>query len=168
MSAMDQIREILDSNADIDAAELRLVVKNIMKARKVRTNAVQKSMQELVGNHQKVSLARLRKELKLAYAEVHKNDEEIDVEGPTSAYRKFVKEQNLLMKNEDMYKDAPQPLRMVEIGKRWQAHKLAANAASVELPANDGAGPSTSKQGKRNRNTQNTANKETAKKRPRK
>lgn len=139
MSAIDQIRAILASNPDIEIVELKDVIRTCVKTK--RTSAIQKDMRALVKDHDKTTLARLRKELKIAFAEVHKDDEESDATpAPETAYRKFVKEQTALMKEEDMWKDAPQALRMVEIGKRWKTHKqqaALAEAAGVQLPNDD-------------------------------
>lgn len=129
MSAIDQIRAILADNPDIEVAEL----KNVMKKCK-RTSALQKDMRELVKKHGKTALSRLRKELKSAHEYVHKTDE--NSEGspvPETPYRKFVKEQTAIMlSGEGIWKNMPQAVRMVEIGKRWKAQKM--GAISVEVP----------------------------------
>lgn len=139
MAAIEQIRAILASNPDIEVAELKEVIKTCVKVKRVST--VQKNLRELVKTHDKMTLARLRKELKMAYAEVHKDDDESDAPVCENAYRQYVKEQTAVMREEDMWKDAPQPLRMVEIGKRWKLRKQAAaavaDAAAVELPSDD-------------------------------
>lgn len=136
MSAIDQIHAILANNPDIEVVELKEVIKTCVKTKRV--SAVHKDMREFVKNHTNVSLARLRKELRIAFADVHKDDEESDgTPAPETAYRKYVREQTALMKEEDMWKDAPQALRMVEIGKRWKLHKqqmAVVAVAAVQLP----------------------------------
>ncbi len=135
MSAIDQIRVILSNHPDIDVVQLKKMIKTSTKG--TRTSALHKDMCELVKKHDKATLMRLRKELKLAFSSVHQG--EVISSTPKSAYCKFVQEQTGLMKGEEMWKDAPQALRMVEIGKRWKAHKQlnVADAASIELPTDD-------------------------------
>lgn len=127
MSAIDQIREIMAANPDLEAAELRLAFGEILKQKKKRTNAVQKAMRTLVGDFKTSSLTRLRKELKLAYEEAHKNDEPVSESTPKTAYREFVKEQTAILREDIAFAFSDQRERMIEIGKRWKARKLASN-----------------------------------------
>lgn len=129
-TAIEQIRAIIDQNPTMEATELRQAFNEIIRQKKKRTNAVQKAMRELVTAHKKTSLARLRRELKAAFAEVHKDDENVPA-APSSAYRTFVKEQSILLKIEDAFANANQRERMVEIGKRWKAQKNAPAEASA-------------------------------------
>ncbi len=133
-AAMNQIRAILDATPEINAAELRLAVNEHIKEqnKKTRTNKVQKMMREFVTENKKLSLARLRKELKLAYAAIHNDDDSTDASSPTSAYRQFVKDQSALLKNDIAFMFSDQRERMVEIGKRWKAQKI--QTGSLSLP----------------------------------
>lgn len=126
-TAIEQIRAIIDKNPTMEAAELRQAFNEIIRQKKKRTNAVQKAMRELVTAHKKTSLARLRRELKAAFAEVHKDDEDVPA-APSSAYRTFVREQSILLRSDDAFANANQRERMVEIGKRWKAKKMGMNA----------------------------------------
>lgn len=138
-SAIEQIRAILLNNPDVEKDTLRDVIKICAKTK--RTSAIQKDMRDMVKKYDKMNLTRLRKELKNAYLDAHKDDEE-STPPPETAYRKFVKEQTAIMKSAEggMWKDVPQAVRLVEIGKRWKAQKQQADlviAASVELPSDD-------------------------------
>lgn len=130
-TAIEQIRAIIDQNPTMEAAELRQAFNEIIRQKNKRTNAVQKAMRELVTAHKKTSLARLRRELKAAFAEVHKDDEDVPA-APSSAYHTFVKEQSMLLRSDDAFANANQRERMVEIGKRWKAQKMGANTAATE------------------------------------
>lgn len=130
-SIVDQIKAVMDAHPNFDPAELRLMVNQMCKDKKKRTNAIQKSMQQLVSENKKASLTRLRRELKAAYEEIHKNDEDVMVV-PSSAYRTFVKEQSAILREDIAFTFADQRERMVEIGKRWKAHKMSQQSQNQE------------------------------------
>lgn len=126
-SVLDQIREIIDAHPEMHSNDLCAAVKEICKEKKSRTNHVQKAMQEFVAKHKNVSLTRLRRELKLAYASMHSDDDAIPA-APMTAYRAFVKEQSAILRDSiDNQRE-----RMIEIGKRWKAYKSDTTATAEE------------------------------------
>lgn len=100
----------------------KLVERTMDSQVKHRVSQVQKDLRKLVEHHSKVSLARWRKELKLAYAYIHKTQNDDESVKELSPYRAFVKEQTALLKNDARFED--QRERMQEISVRWKAHKM--------------------------------------------
>lgn len=106
--------------AHVDAAEMAKAFKKAMKPNK--SEVIQSELREVIQNHKKISLTRLRKELAAAYKSVHEKDSDSEGEPkPMRKYNQFFKEQSAILKGE--MKNATQVERVEEIGRRWKAQK---------------------------------------------
>lgn len=113
------IQALMEGHKDADPKEIRAMITKTLKANRVA--AIQQRLRGVVAEHKGLSLTRLRREIKKAYEHVNATDDSSDDEQPSAAvltpYRKFVKEQSLVLKEE--MPDADQRERMIEIAKRW-------------------------------------------------